>query len=119
MKFLLDENADARLGPHLTQQGHNVTRIGSDYPAGLADHRVLSIAHEEQRILITNDLDFGELVFRLRQPHLGVILFRLGDYVPLATRVQRLDDVLARYGNDLNQFLVVTPNLVRVRRSSR
>jgi predicted nuclease of predicted toxin-antitoxin system len=71
MKFLLDENADARLGDHLVQQGHNVTRIGSDYPAGLADHRVLSIAHEEQRILITNDLDFGELVSGSASPILG------------------------------------------------
>jgi hypothetical protein len=34
------------------------------YPAGLADEQVLEIARTEQRILIANDKDFGELAFR-------------------------------------------------------
>jgi predicted nuclease of predicted toxin-antitoxin system len=119
MNFLLDENVDARLEELLTEQDHNVTRVGTDYPAGLPDRAVLSIAHAEGRILITNDRDFGELVFRLRQPHQGVILLRLGDYAPLVLITQRVTDVLSRYADELNQFFVVTPRAVRVRRSPR
>lgn len=116
MRFLLDESADARLLPHLRTLGHDVTRLGTDYPAGLPDHRVLALAHTEGRILITNDTDFGELVFRHSQPHMGVILFRLGPYAPLVTQIARLDDVLERHHARLDQFLVVTPQRIRIRR---
>ena len=96
---------------------------GNSYKAltccGLPDRAVLSIAQAEGRILITNDRDFGELVFRLRQPHQGVILLRLGDYAPLTLITQRVTDVLSRHADKLNQFLVVTPRAVRVRRSPR
>ena len=74
MKFLLDESAEYRIASFLRDHGHDVTAIAHDYPASLVDEDVLSIAHSEQRIVITNDSDFGELVFRDQQPHSGVIL---------------------------------------------
>jgi predicted nuclease of predicted toxin-antitoxin system len=116
VRFLLDQSADARLIPHLTACGHDAVRIGREYPHGLPDARVLTVAHAEQRILITADLDFGELVARMRLPHAGVILFRLGDYAELALKVERLDHILTHYGDQLGQFLVVTRTTVRVRR---
>jgi predicted nuclease of predicted toxin-antitoxin system len=119
MKFLLDENVDARLKTHLTEQGDDMTRVGSDYPRGLPDPDVLSTAQAEGRVLITNDRDFGELVFRPRQAHQGVILLRLGAYAPLATKTQRIDDVPARYGDRLDHFIVVTRRTIRVRRPHR
>ncbi len=64
MKFLLDESADFPLASFLKQLGHDVTAIAHDYPHALKDREVLSIAREEQRILIANDRDFGELIFR-------------------------------------------------------
>jgi predicted nuclease of predicted toxin-antitoxin system len=79
MRFLLDESADARLVPYLRANGHDVTSLVTDYPAGLPVPDVLATAVREQRILITNDRDFGDLVFLQEQPHVGVILFRLGD----------------------------------------
>ncbi len=63
MKFLLDQSTDARLLPYLRDLGHDATRIGSDYPSGLSDEEVLAIAREEGRILITDDRDFGELIY--------------------------------------------------------
>jgi predicted nuclease of predicted toxin-antitoxin system len=45
---------------------------------------VLAIATAEQRVLLTNDKDFGELIFRRRLPHAGVILFRLAQQQHLA-----------------------------------
>jgi predicted nuclease of predicted toxin-antitoxin system len=117
MKFLLDENADARLLTYLADQGHDATQIATHYPAELSDERVLSLAHREGRILLTNDKDFGELVFRKRLPHQGVILFRLGYYAPLATRIARLEYVLAHDADRLDQFLTVTPHRVRARTS--
>ena len=115
MKFLLDQSTDARLVPYLRQLGHDVTRIASDYAQGLPDKEVLNIAQQEKRILITDDRDFGELVFRLRLPHNGVIFFRLGNYAPLMTKIDRLAYVISHYSDRLNNFIVVTKHRIRVR----
>jgi predicted nuclease of predicted toxin-antitoxin system len=37
----------------------------------------LELANKENRILLTRDKDFGELVYRLQQVHAGIILIRL------------------------------------------
>jgi len=77
MGFLLDENVDIRLKAHLLSLGHDVTAIAEDYPRCLEDLDVLALAHREQRIVITNDRDFGELAVQTRKEHAGVINFRL------------------------------------------
>lgn len=115
MKFLLDESADFPLLLFLKELGHDVTAIARDYPHALKDREVLAIAENERRILITNDRDFGELVFRQHLSHSGVILFRLGEE-SLHTKRECLKRVLAEYGDKLTDFVVVTERSVRVRR---
>ena len=116
MRFLFDQSTDRRLAPYLRQLGHDVTVVAPDYPPSLPDDQVLAIAAREQRILITEDRDFGELVFRRRQPHVGVILLRLPP-LELATKLECLNHVLTHYADRLDQFVVVTPHSVRVRQS--
>ena len=118
MRFLLDESADLPLRAHLRANGHDATAIAHEYPAALIDEDVLAIAVREDRILITNDRDFGELVFRWQLPHRGVILFRLGDE-SLPVKIRWLDHVLAAYGDRLDMFIVVNDRGVRVRAPSR
>jgi predicted nuclease of predicted toxin-antitoxin system len=114
MKFLLDQSTDARLATYLRNLGHDVTRIAADYPAGLLDPKILSLAHAEGRILITDDRDFGEWVFRFKLPHAGVIFLRLGKYAPLELKIERIDYVLTHYADQLDQFIVVKKGNVRV-----
>ena len=116
MKFLLDESADYPLAAYLRSLGHDVTAIAHDYPHALRDEEVLAIAVREERILITNDLDFGELIMRRQHPHRGIILFRLGDE-SLTVKQQRLDDVLTHHDRDLVDFIVIADHGVRVRRT--
>ena len=113
MRFLLDESADFPLAGLLEDLGHDVTAIAHDYPHALEDREVLAIALQEQRILIANDTDFGELVFRQNLPHSGVILFRLGQE-DLETKKQWLSHVLINYAERLDHFIVVTNQGVRV-----
>ena len=115
MRFLVDASSDARIVAHLRGQGHDVTRVGADYPHSLKDAEILSLARQEQRILITDDRDFGELVFRHRLPHAGVIYFRL-ETTKLAVLLERLDAVLTTHHDQLDQFLVVTRTEIRVRK---
>ena len=113
MRFLLDEGLPFRLAEFLRGEGHDVVACGRDYPHALTDHQILLIAYGEQRIVLTNDKDFGDLVFRDRLPHAGVILFRLG-YVPLNVRIALLRQIMIDHADLLDQFIVVSPAGSRV-----
>jgi predicted nuclease of predicted toxin-antitoxin system len=114
MRFLLDQSAHFRLAAFLHERAHDVTAIGKDYPSGLADEDVLAIAERERRILITSDLDFGELVVRYEAAHAGVILFRL-DETDIELKRRWLGHLLDRYGDDLPDFIVITDRAIRAR----
>ena len=116
MKFIFDQSTDRRLAPHLRQRGHDVTVVAVDYPPSLPDDEVRAISQREQRILVTEDRDFGELVFRHRQAHAGVIYLRLPP-MELSSKVSRVMAVLDKYATHLDQFLVVSQGSVRIRRT--
>ena len=115
MKFLLDQSADFRLILHLRESGHDVTAISRNYPPGLPDEDVLTIAREEARILLVADRDFGELIFNQELAHAGVIFFRLPG-TTLQTKIEHLSTVLEEHTAELERgaFLVVTPGRIRV-----
>ena len=115
MRFLLDENADYTLVAFLQELGHDVTSIAHDYPAALKDTQLLSIAASEQRILITNDKDFGELIVRRQLPHAGVLLFRLADE-EVVTKQNWLVHMLTHYADQLDRFIVISDAGIRIRR---
>ena len=114
---MLDEGADFPLATLLSGLGHDVIVIARDYPYALTDQEVLAIAYAEKRILITNDLDFGELIFRQRLLHRGVILFCLGEE-SFSTKSARLQHVLTNHSEELQNFIVITGRGVRIRRST-
>jgi predicted nuclease of predicted toxin-antitoxin system len=117
VRFLFDQSTDRRLVPYLRDLGHDVTVVAVDYPEGLSDPEVLSIATTERRIVVTEDRDFGELVFRLRQAHTGVLYLRLPP-MELTDKLLRLREVLSRYPEEINDFIVVTASRIRARGTS-
>lgn len=116
MRFLLDESADARLGVHLRRLGHDVTAVAADHLAGIKDVDILAIAEREERILITNDRDFGELIVAHGSSHMGAILLRLNSSVPLSVKIARLDAAIERMASQPKSLIVVTTNRIRARR---
>ena len=114
MKFLIDECTDIRLSDYLQSRGHDAPSIVRDYQRSIADRDVLNIASSEGRILITDDTDFGELVFLHERRHSGVILFRLGPRA-LALQQDRLDYLLDHHAEELNGFVVVDEDAIRIR----
>jgi hypothetical protein len=83
MNFLFDQSADFRLIPHLRDLGHNVAAISRNYPPGLADEDILTIARTEHRILVVADRDFGELIFQQGSPTPALSSF--GSQAPRST----------------------------------
>ena len=78
MRFLVDECTGPAVACWLRERSHEVFSI-YDSARGLPDDQVLDKAHVEDWILITNDRDFGEKVFRDKHPHHGVVFLRLDD----------------------------------------
>src|SRR5579864_7900450 len=78
MKFLTDENLGIKIPHYLKDLGFDVISV-IDISPGITDPEVLHIANEQDRILITLDKDFGELVFKEGLIHSGVILLRIKD----------------------------------------
>ena len=70
MKFIADECCDTGIVISLRREGHDVFYVLEEEP-GLRDEVVLQRAYVERRTLLTEDKDFGELVFRLRKPAAG------------------------------------------------
>jgi predicted nuclease of predicted toxin-antitoxin system len=116
VKFLLDQSAEARLGAFLVSIGHDATRVGKDHPPGLPDDQVLAIAVAENRVLLTNDSDFGEFIFKHHHPHVGVIYFRFPLDSTASQKISALEQLLSTHADNLDAYLTVTPRGVRVRR---
>ena len=76
MNFLADECCDAGLVELLRADGHDVLYALEEQP-GDSDDEVLRRAFKERRILLTEDKDFGELVYRLQKPASGIVLIRI------------------------------------------
>jgi predicted nuclease of predicted toxin-antitoxin system len=119
MKSLLDENVEFRLAGQLRADGHDVTAIAYDYPHALSDEEVLALAVAEQRVLIANDRDFGELIVRQNCAHSGVIYFRLRLASGADEKLAWHRRLLVSHHDRLDQFLVVTSRGVRLREPSR
>ena len=115
MRFLADENCDSAVIRALRADGHDVLSV-SDISLRAEDSEVINLAVREERILLTEDKDFGQLVYAYGQETLGVIFLRF----PNSARKQILNEVVSlvkRQGEKLiGCFVTVQPGRVRMSR---
>ena len=114
MRFLLDVCAASRsMHTMLTERGHDVLSALEKDP-GATDEELLTLANEEQRVLITEDKDFGELVFLRRRPHPCII--RFGE-MQVAEKVAAMREMIEHHSDAMLEgaLIVVTRRRVRIR----
>jgi len=87
----------------LIHLGHDVAEVGQKNPR-MSDNEILSWAVIEQRIIVTTDNDFEEMIWRQGKPHCGVL--RL-ENLPRSERIMLLCDVLDRHSRDLESGAIV------------
>ncbi len=115
MRFLVDECTGPAVAEWLCGEKHEVFSV-YDEARGLDDDVIIQKAFAENCILITNDKDFGEKIYRQKDPHHGIILLRLDDERAVV-KIETLRRLLHRYANQLHdQFVVVTETRVRFAR---
>ena len=78
MRFLRDVGVGKIVEQMLTSMGHDVQSM-IDINPNASDISILQKAKTEERIIITMDKDFGELVFKSSNKHSGVLLLRTQD----------------------------------------
>jgi predicted nuclease of predicted toxin-antitoxin system len=113
MRFLVDECTGPKVARWLQGEGYEVLSVYHEAP-GTDDDVLLDRAAQENWVIVTNDRDFGEKIFRERRAHRGVVFLRLTDE-RAANKIAVLRQVLAQYIDRIeNNFLVVTENKVRI-----
>lgn len=114
MNLLADENVDAPIVAALRSAGHCVDYVRELDP-GIDDQAVLALANAGRALLLTSDKDFGELVFRQRLIHAGVVLFRLAG-LSMQQKSRIISEALAAHGNGMRgAFSLITPGHIRIR----
>ena len=76
MKFLVDVGVGRGVEDFLKESGFDVRTV-RDIDPKAKDSEILQIAANEQRMIVTMDKDFGDLVYRSGKRHSGILLLRL------------------------------------------
>ena len=117
MKFLADENVGLEVVKSLRNSGFDIKSVIEINP-GATDAQILSMANEKNRILITGDKDFGELVYFGKLAYSGVILLRLKKD-SLQNKINVLHKLLHHHLDQLKgTFTVVDESRVRIRKTA-
>ena len=113
-QVVADESVDFRIVTELRQNGLSVYSIAEQQPS-ILDEDVLQVACMHNALLITEDKDFGELVFRFQLPHKGVLLIRLeGEKLPI--QITSLAVTILKYLEEMqNNFSVLNHSKLRIR----
>jgi predicted nuclease of predicted toxin-antitoxin system len=114
LKILADECCPSAVVVALRSDGHNVQYVAEDSPS-TPDKNVLSRALADERIVLTEDRDFCELVFLNKLPTYGIVLVRIN---PLRRqeKISRVREVFANHAAELpHAMATITLTNVRVR----
>jgi predicted nuclease of predicted toxin-antitoxin system len=113
MNFLADESCAGPVIQALREAGHDVVAI-AEVAKSATDEQVLERALNERRVLITEDRDFGVLVYARGMSSAGVILVRFDSRARHA-KPATVVEAVAKIGAQLRDaFTVVEPGRVRI-----
>jgi predicted nuclease of predicted toxin-antitoxin system len=114
VRWLADECVAASVVARMREAGHDVVYVAEIDPSA-PDSQVCRLAAREQGLLLTEDRDFGELVFRWRQAAPGIVLLRIVSE-SRALKWPRLAATIERYGEALfGRYTVVEDARIRSR----
>jgi predicted nuclease of predicted toxin-antitoxin system len=115
MKFLADEGVDRAVVEAIRRAGHDV-RWMAEESEGTKDDAVLAAADRDGLILITEDKDFGDLVYRQHLHHRGVVLIRIVGISNIRKGRIVAQAILAHANALTGAFTVIQHSTIRIRR---
>ena len=114
MKFLADMGVSPRIVDFLQQLGHQAVHLQQQGLHKLKDSQILEKARNEECILLTHDLDFGDLLAASGAGLPSVVIFRLRNMRP--EHVNRyLLKIISQYPQALEKGVIITVTEGRIR----
>jgi predicted nuclease of predicted toxin-antitoxin system len=107
VRFLADVGVSPAIAAWLREQGHDVAHLVERALERLPDPAVFELARQENRIVLTFDLDFAEIATRHADALVATVVFRLiNTRVPFV--IERLKAVLIHAAADLARPVIVS-----------
>lgn len=111
MKFLIDVCTGGSLTKWLINKGYDVKEV-KDEDSSMLDEKIIELASNEKRIIITVDKDFGEQFVFYEKKNCSII--RLPDVSPVK-RINMIEKVINNYSSQLENRCVITVTDKRIR----
>jgi predicted nuclease of predicted toxin-antitoxin system len=112
LKFLVDESTGIGVSNNLKEMGYDSVSV-IEFMKGAEDVDIVETAKREDRIILTNDKDFGWLAAVYKPP--GLILLRLKKET-LDNKMRVIKDILSKHqGSILGNMIVATEKKIRIR----
>lgn len=113
LKILADESVDYRIIVSLRDIGYTITSVVDSQP-GLSDYEIVKWAQKDKLLILTEDRDFGELVFSQKMKT-GVLYLRY-HHSKWQSISKICQAVIEKYMDELySRFTVVTEKKIRTR----
>jgi predicted nuclease of predicted toxin-antitoxin system len=112
--MIADESVNKNLIIALRKAGHSVLSIAEE-SAGISDQEIVIKSLIPPRIIISEDKDFGELVYHHKVSVIGVIFLRYTPYEFDIIKERLLTFIADHMGNLQGKFAVITFNKIRIR----
>jgi predicted nuclease of predicted toxin-antitoxin system len=116
MKFKIDENLPVEVAHLLQESGYDAVTVLAQQLGGKPDHNIAQICQQEERIIVTLDLDFADIRAYPPSDYAGLIVFRLSqqDKFHILDVCHRLLPVLEREAPQ-QQLWIVEDKRIRIR----
>jgi predicted nuclease of predicted toxin-antitoxin system len=114
MKFLADMGISPRTVAFLLSQGHDAVHLHEQGLDRLEDPAILEKARNEGRVLLTHDLDFGDLLAAAGTALPSVVIFRLQNMRPERVN-DYLETIISRYAGSLQMGAIASVNERQIR----
>jgi predicted nuclease of predicted toxin-antitoxin system len=114
MRFLADMGISRAVTEWLRRSGHDVLHLADEGLHRLPNGEIFLKAARENRIVLTFDLDFGEILALVGEQRVSVILFRLHDTRSIHV-IDRLQGVLRDSSESLEHGAIVVVEEARHR----
>jgi len=110
-KLLTDENIQTTIVEYFRTLGFDVKDVKEEGLSGSTDEFLLNLAIQNERVIITHDSDFGNIVYQKDIDFTGIIYLRPGHFLPNFTK-QTIDAILEANPELNPPFILVAENKV-------
>jgi len=115
LKFIIDVGVGKKVEDFLYKSGYDVLSVREINPS-MSDSKIIGIASKNNRIIITMDKDFGELVYNSGLKHTGILLLRT-ENCSADKKIIILSEILRNYSSELEEnFCVFSKDRLRIRK---